>query len=116
MSDAPALFAALPPPLGPFAKLLEQRVTELTEGGAELDPVVLELVRYLATRVDRANAEHRDRGFVILAAEVRAAYRDLTGDGVGGDGDTFADMLAEFAAAEQRAAAAGDAAGSEPDH
>lgn len=100
MTDAPALFAALPPPRGPFAQLLEARVTELTAAGAELDAVVLELVRYLAARVDRANAEHRDRGFVILAAEVRAAYRDLTGDRVESDGDTFADMLAEFSRTE----------------
>ena len=92
------LFAALPPPAGPFRGLLESRVLELD--GATLDPVVLELVRYLADRVDRANAEHRDRGFVILANEVRAAYRDLTGDRGDDGGDTFADALAEFRAAE----------------
>lgn len=111
MTDAPALFAALPPPRGPFAQLLETRVAELAADGAELDPVLLELVRYLAVRVDRANAEHRDRGFVILAAEVRAAYRDLTGDRAESDGDTFADMLAEFSKSET-----GHAAGPVADH
>jgi hypothetical protein len=93
-----ALFDAAAPAAGPFRRLLEARVVELD--AAELDPVVLELVRYLADRVDRANAGRYDRGFVILAAEVRAAYRDLTGPGEVAADDSFERALADFRAAE----------------
>jgi hypothetical protein len=95
-----ALFDAAPPPAGPFRRRLDARTGQLEADGTELDPVVLELVRYLADRVDRANAGRYDRGFVILAAETRAAYRDLTGAVAAGGDDPFELALAEFRAAE----------------
>ena len=98
MTDA--LFDAAPPPAGPFRRRLDERTGQLAQDGAELDPVVLELVRYLADRVDRANAGRYDRGFVILAAETRAAYRDLTGGAESGGDDPFELALAEFRATE----------------
>jgi hypothetical protein len=98
MTDA--LFDAAPAPAGPFRRLLEDRAAELERSGTELDAVVLELVRYLADRVDRANAGRYDRGFVILAAETRAAYRDLTGPADVPTDDSFERALADFRAAE----------------
>ena len=95
------LFAALPGPTGRFRRAADARLLELAGGGLELDPVLVLLVGSLADRVDTANATRRDRGFVMLSAEFRAAWRDVVGDGAGDDGDdALAAALAEFRAAE----------------
>jgi hypothetical protein len=105
------LFVALPGPLGPFRRALDTHTGELA-AEVELDPVLLLLVQSLADRVDVANATHRDRGFVMLSAEFRAAFRDLVGDLARDAGPDPLDVaLAEFRRAE-----ADHAAGPDPGH
>jgi hypothetical protein len=100
------LFAALPGPVGPLRVLLDARIDELTGQGHPLEPDLALVVRSLADRIDTANATRRDRGFVILTAEYRAARRDLFADLDDGGADPFEAALVEF-----RAAAAGQPRG-----
>lgn len=109
MTDA--LFAALPGPVGPLRRLLDDRVAALADQGHELEADLLLVVRSLADRIDDANATRAFRGFVMLTAEYRAARRDLF-DGVDDSGpDPLEAALAEFRAAE-----AGHPPGPVPQH
>jgi hypothetical protein len=93
MSDP--LFAVLPGPAGPLRRLVDER----TGGDDGADPVLLHVVRSLADRIDYANAGRQYRGYVMITAEFRAAYRDLLAD-VGAADDDLAAALADFRAAE----------------
>jgi hypothetical protein len=95
MSDP--LFAVLPGPAGPLRSLVDAR----TAGDDGADPVLLHVVRSLADRIDYANAGRQYRGYVMITAEFRAAYRDLLTD-VGAADDDLSAALAEFRAAEAR--------------
>ena len=91
------LFAVLPGPAGPVRTLLADRLA--AEPAA--DPVLALVVSHLADRIDWAVGGRQYRGFVMLTAEFRAAYRDLFGDVGGDDGDDgFAEALAALSAAE----------------
>jgi hypothetical protein len=87
------LFAALPGPAGPLRQLLEARLLEEPDA----DPVLALVVRSLADRIDWAIAGRQYRGFVMITAEFRAAYRDLLPQ-VAVD-DSFEQLLAEIAGA-----------------
>jgi hypothetical protein len=85
----------LPGPAGPLRQLVDAR----TSGDDGADPVLLHVVRSLADRIDYANAGRQYRGYVMITAEFRAAYRDLLAD-VGAADDDLAAALADFRAAE----------------
>jgi hypothetical protein len=86
------LFAALPGPAGPLRQLLDARLAELPDA----DPVLALVVRSLADRIDWAVGGRQYRGFVMITAEFRAAYRDLVPTVVADD--TFETLLREIAA------------------
>ena len=86
------LFAALPGPAGPLRQLLDQRLADEPDA----DPVLALVVRSLADRLDWAIGGRQYRGFVMITAEFRAAYRDLLPQ-VPVD-DSFEQLLAEIAA------------------
>jgi hypothetical protein len=67
------LFAALPGPAGPLRRELDARL----ELEPDADPVLALVVRGLADRYDWAVAGRQYRGFVMITAEFRAAYREL---------------------------------------
>jgi hypothetical protein len=67
------LFAALPGPAGPLRTLLDAKLAE----DSDADPVLALVVRSLADRIDWAIGGRQYRGFVMITAEFRAAYREL---------------------------------------
>lgn len=67
------LFAALPGPAGPLRRLLDVKIAEV----GDADPVLAMVVRSLADRIDWAIGGRQYRGFVMITAEFRAAYREL---------------------------------------
>ena len=85
------LFAALPGPAGPLRTLLETRLSQ----DPDLDPVLAMVVRSLADRIDWAIGGRQYRGFVMITAEFRAAYRELMP--VAAADDTFELLLREIA-------------------
>jgi hypothetical protein len=88
------LFAALPGPAGPLRALLDARLADEPDA----DPVLALVVRSLADRIDWAIGGRQYRGFVMITAEFRAAYRDLVPT-VAPD-DTFEALLREISAAD----------------
>jgi hypothetical protein len=86
------LFAALPGPAGEVRQALDARLADEPDA----DPVLALVVRSLADRIDWAIGGRQYRGFVMITAEFRAAYRDLLPQ-VAAD-DTFEQLLAEIAA------------------
>ena len=85
------LFAALPGPTGPLRTLLETRLAETPDA----DPVLSMVVRSLADRIDWAIGGRQYRGFVMITAEFRAAYRELMPAAAADD--TFEQLLREIA-------------------
>lgn len=85
------LFAALPGPAGPLRALLDERIA----ADPEADPVLALVVRSLADRIDWAVAGRQYRGFVMITAEFRAAYRELFP--AAATDDTFEQLLREIA-------------------
>jgi hypothetical protein len=86
------LFAALPGPAGEVRQALDARLRDEPDA----DPVLALVVRSLADRLDWAIGGRQYRGFVMITAEFRAAYRDLLPQ-VPVD-DSFEQLLAEIAA------------------
>jgi hypothetical protein len=86
------LFAALPGPAGALRQLLDARIGEQSDA----DPVLALVVRSLADRIDWAIGGRQFRGFVMLTAEFRAAYRELLP--AAAVDDTFETLLREIAA------------------
>ena len=86
------LFAALPGPAGPLRALLDARLAEL---GDDVDQVLALVVRSLADRIDWAIGGRQYRGFVMITAEFRAAYRELVP--VVQSDDAFEALLREVA-------------------
>ena len=84
------LFAALPGPAGPLRQLLDARLRDEPDA----DPVLALVVRSLADRIDWAIAGRQYRGFVMITAEFRAAYRELVPSVV--PDDTFEALLREI--------------------
>jgi len=89
------LFAALPGPAGPLRRLLDAKLAEV---GDAADPVLAMVVRSLADRIDWAIGGRQYRGFVMITAEFRAAYRELVPTVVADD--AFDQLIAEIAAAD----------------
>ena len=87
------LFAALPGPAGPLRRLLDGRLADAPDA----DPVLSMVVRSLADRIDWAIAGRQYRGFVMITAEFRAAYRELMPAAVADD-NTIEQLLREIAA------------------
>jgi hypothetical protein len=91
------LFAVLPGPTGPVRAALDAKVDEL----AGLDPVLTLVCRALADRIDWAIGGRQYRGFVMITAEFRAAYRDLIGEhGADTGPDEFDRLVASLDSAE----------------
>jgi hypothetical protein len=88
------LFAALPGPAGEVRQALDARLRDEPDA----DPVLALVVRSLADRIDWAIAGRQYRGFVMITAEFRAAYRDLLPQQVADD--SFEQLLAEIANAD----------------
>jgi hypothetical protein len=86
------LFAALPGPAGPLRRLLDARLADEPDA----DPVLALVVQSLADRIDWAIGGRQYRGFVMITAEFRAAYRDLLPSAPADD--TFETLLREIAA------------------
>lgn len=88
------LFAALPGPAGPLRQLLDSRLADVPDA----DQVLALVVQSLADRIDWAVAGRQYRGFVMLTAEFRAAYRELMPTAV--VDDSFEQLLREIAGAD----------------
>jgi hypothetical protein len=93
------LFAALPGPAGPLRRLLDERLA----GESDADPVLALVVRSLADRIDWAIGGRQYRGFVMLTAEFRSAYRDLLPQAV--VDDTFEALLRQIAESDDHGGA-----------
>lgn len=93
------LFAALPGPAGPLRVALDARLAQFPDA----DPVLALVTRSLADRIDWAIGGRQYRGFVMITAEFRAAYRDLLPQ-VPPD-DTFEALLREIATDDNGGAA-----------
>ena len=85
------LFAVLPGPAGRCRQLLDAKIAEV----GDADPVLALVVRSLADRIDWAVGGRQYRGFTLLTAEFRAAYRDLIPAVVADD--AFDQLIAEIA-------------------
>jgi hypothetical protein len=89
------LFAALPGPAGPLRRALDAKLAEI---GDAADPVLTLVVQSLADRIDWAIGGRQYRGFVMITAEFRAAYRELVPAVVADD--SFEQLIAEIAAGD----------------
>lgn len=94
-------------PSGPIRAALDSRLAELPDATLAHPDLVI-LTRSLAGRLDRMDACGERRGYVMLAAEYRAARRDLLPDTIAGP-----DPL-QAALDDWRAAQASDAEGPVP--
>jgi hypothetical protein len=90
------LFAALPGPAGPLRTLLDARLADHPDA----DPVLALVVRSLADRIDWAIGGRQYRGFVMITAEFRAAYRDLVP--AAAPDDAFENLLRDIVANDGR--------------
>ena len=94
------LFAALPGPAGPLRRLLDAKLAEV----GDADPVLALVVQSLADRIDWAIGGRQYRGFVMITAEFRAAYRELVPTVVADD--SFDQLIAEIAGNDDTVAGA----------
>jgi hypothetical protein len=90
------LFAALPGPAGPLRQLLDVKLAD----DPDADPVLALVVRSLADRIDWAIGGRQYRGFVMITAEFRAAYRELVPQ-IAAD-DSFEELLRGIADNDNR--------------
>jgi hypothetical protein len=97
------LFAALPGPAGPLRRLLDVKLAVV----GDADPVLALVVRSLADRIDWAIGGRQYRGFVMITAEFRAAYRELVPTVVADD--SFDQLIREIAGADDTVAGGGAA-------
>ena len=84
------LFAVLPGPAGQLRTLLDAECTAAAAAGAVLPADLVLVVAHLADRIDWAVGGRQYRGFVMITAVFRAAYRELVPT-VAAD-DTFAPL------------------------
>lgn len=97
------LFAALPGPAGPLRRLLDAKLADV----GDADPVLSLVAQSLADRIDWAIGGRQYRGFVMITAEFRAAYRELVPTVVADD--AFEQLIAEIAAGDDTVARGGAA-------
>lgn len=109
MTEQP-LFTLPTAPPGAIRAALDRRLATQPELG-DSHPDLILLARSLAGRLDRMDAGGDRRGYVMLAAEYRAARRDLLGDGAAAGPDPLDEALAAFRAAQE-----GNTPGPVPQH
>lgn len=109
MTEQP-LFTEPPRPVGVIRAALDRRLASQPELDTSHPDLVL-LAQSLAGRLDRMDACGERRGYVMVAAEYRAARRDLLGDQLTAGADPLDEALAAF-----RAAAEADPQGPVPQH